>query len=354
MTKSYLIFILCLLCVSLETFAQSTDKSIKIQAKIDGQVVKSEDIQIEIRVNEQKILPQIIGDEFSADSLGWINENKRDIVLLIKYKKYALKFIDLTKGHFQGRWTISIRTASYLDKSDLPNAENVDYAYTIEFMPKNGPGIGISNVKYRRLAASPSAVVANAHRDNTRAKVAAAVALYPREAKAAFKNLRALGAEAIPFILDTIKDNGPISKPLSINKIAQTNPFLISVIANIPDKQADTALIELLSSRDVIIRGKAAAALGIRKSNTAIPSLIELLNDSKVYLVYVVSRHQRGHGTSPTTEVKVLIRDVAVDALEEITGTVLAESDSKRVQAKAWLRWWKKQQKSSQSLITKS
>jgi hypothetical protein len=157
MIKTHLIFMLCLLCFSLETFAQSSEKTIKVQAEIDGNAVKSEDIQIEIRVNERILTPQIIRGGFSADVLGWVNENERNIEVQIKCKRYELKLLDLSKDHFQGRWTISITTAPHLDKRDLPNAENVDYTYMVEFMPINGEGIAISNVKYKNLPVAPSA-----------------------------------------------------------------------------------------------------------------------------------------------------------------------------------------------------
>ena len=39
----------------------------------------------------------------------------------------------------------------------------------------------------------------------------------------------------------------------------------------------------------------------------------------------------------------VLIRDNAVGALESITGIVLKKKGSKDKKARAWLRWWQKQ-----------
>lgn len=213
------------ICFSPETFAQSSEKTIKVQAAIDGKVVKSEDIQIEIRVNERIITPQITKGGFSADVLSWVDKNERDIEVEIKYKRYELKLLDLSKDHFQGRWTISITTAPHLDKRDLPNAENVDYAYMIEFMPINGEGIVLSNVKYKTLSAAPSAQVAinSAQAQDRKVKVLR-FEVDKKEIKSSFKIILYLNDKEI----EPVRDGNSFFVPQEVDNSIVTVRFISS------------------------------------------------------------------------------------------------------------------------------
>jgi hypothetical protein len=78
----------------------------------------------------------------------------------------------------------------------------------------------------------------------------------------------------------------------------------------------------------------AASHLGERRLRDAIPHLINLLHDKEVYKTVVQ--------THPETEEDVLVRDVAIEALEDITGMTLARRGSRDEQVKAWLRWWQR------------
>lgn len=149
MARLYVALMLVFSCVSLETFAQSSDRTVKISAEIDGKVIKNEKLRIEVCMDEKKLMPQIIGDEFSLNFSNWVDVDKQDLVLRIFYKRYVVEFNDLSKDHFQGRWKFSITTAPHLDKTHLPNAENADYAYKIEFMIGNMLGTVRSKVKYK-------------------------------------------------------------------------------------------------------------------------------------------------------------------------------------------------------------
>jgi HEAT repeat protein len=173
-------------------------------------------------------------------------------------------------------------------------------------------------------------VSANTQQDEMKAKVAQAIALYPKDVKAAYEKLRALGVEAIPFIVEVIKDDESVPEPLRIFKKTRTNNFLINVITNTPGEQADAVLIEMLSSKNVLVRGDAALSLGEQKTAAAIPFLLDLLNDSETYAVNIILTHQQSPDAPSSYKVNVLIRDVAVTALQQITGQVLARQANKK------------------------
>jgi HEAT repeat protein len=153
---------------------------------------------------------------------------------------------------------------------------------------------------------------------------------FPKEAEASRKQLLALGTPAIPFLVEIIRagdDLTPIKKA-----------FLIDVIGNIKGQQSDSALISLLTDADPLVRGLAASHIGRQKIKAAIPNLINLLNDKDVYQTVVQ--------TDPAAEQAILVRDVALEALQATTGITLAKRGSKNEQVKVWLRWWQKQRKS--------
>jgi hypothetical protein len=77
--------------------------------------------------------------------------------------------------------------------------------------------------------------------------------------------------------------------------------------------------------------------LGKRKMRRAIPRMVELLNDEGIYITLTNS--------DPYRKKDKPVRDVAIEALQSITGKTLAKGKSQEAQAKAWLNWWRKQQK---------
>lgn len=180
------------------------------------------------------------------------------------------------------------------------------------------------------LAASVCESAADEPQDDLQAKVSQAISRpFPKEAEASRKQLLALGTPAIPFIAEAVRSSEYLTP---IKKV-----FLIDVMAGIKGQQLGPALVSLLVDDDPLVRGQAAAHLGKQRLKAAIPHLINLLNDRGVYKTTVQ--------TDPAAEQAVLVRDVAIEALQSATGIALAQWSSKDEQVRAWLCWWQKQQK---------
>lgn len=163
-------------------------------------------------------------------------------------------------------------------------------------------------------------------------RVTQAVELFPKDPGRARDQLRRLGSPAIPFIVEIICSE---DDQIPVKKVTR-DPFLVDVIAEYADKAADDALVKLLSSKCPNIRGLAAKYIGNRKTESAIPHLVNLLDDKDVYIGYAVTHGQ---------DYEVLVRDIAIEALQKITGKKMARRSSKDAQAQAWVNWWKKQQR---------
>lgn len=114
-----------------------------------------EKLKVELSIDKKPIFPQITGDELSLSLPDSVDEDKPDVALKITYKRYELEFIDLTKNHLKGQWKIFIKTTPKLDLSEVPNAENVDYGYGIEFQSGDSLGTVWSGLKYKTLSATP-------------------------------------------------------------------------------------------------------------------------------------------------------------------------------------------------------
>jgi hypothetical protein len=167
--------------------------------------------------------------------------------------------------------------------------------------------------------------------DDLGAQVMQAVSLFPSAPQAARKQLRELGPSAFPYVLQMIRDDG------GLGTIKKT--FLIDVIARSRTEQSASALIELLTDRDPYVRGLAVSYLGKRKYGAAIPHLVKLLDDKGVFVTRV--------RTDPDREDPVLVRDKAIEALQAITGKAMDARATQDEQAKAWVRWWEKRQRSN-------
>lgn len=177
---------------------------------------------------------------------------------------------------------------------------------------------------------SVSAAASHGPQEDLKTEVQKAIDLpFPKDAEESRKQLRGMGAPAIPYILAVVESDS------KMNPIKKT--FLIDVIATIGDESSMSALMDLLSYNDPHVRGVAATHLGEQKSTAPLPKLIGLLNDKEVYKTVVY--------TDPSSEQPVLVRDVAIDALQAITGRVLARQGTKQQQAQAWARWWRRRQK---------
>jgi hypothetical protein len=168
--------------------------------------------------------------------------------------------------------------------------------------------------------------------DELKAKVDDAIKLiFNKEIPKGMTQLKELGSPAVPYVLDYMSRDGyqrPVIKLL----------LLDNFVSLTRGAEADAALIKLLSDKQPELRGYAANELGKRKVKPAIPHLVERLNDKASTIVI------RQMNDDPNFD--VLVRDLAIGALEAITDMKLAEGKSKEKQAKAWLRWWKKQQES--------
>jgi hypothetical protein len=136
--------------------------------------------------------------------------------------------------------------------------------------------------------------------------------------------LRKLASPSVPFVLDYLRTN---NRPL-------LRIVLLSFVSSVNGKEADDAVLALLNESDPNFRGYAASAVGTRKLKAAIPRLVELLNDREVYM------HVR---VNDGVDYDILIRDNAVESLESLTGMVLEKKGNKDKKARAWLRWWQKQ-----------
>jgi hypothetical protein len=99
--------------------------------------------------------------------------------------------------------------------------------------------------------------------------------------------------------------------------------------------EVEAALIELLKDKQPELRGYAVSELGKRKVSRAIPSIVERLDDKENTVVICTLNN-------PCDD--ILVRDLAIRALEAITGVKPSSSKNKEKQAEAWQRWWKKRQ----------
>lgn len=166
--------------------------------------------------------------------------------------------------------------------------------------------------------------------NNLRSQVSDAVRLFPKDAKTSRNQLISFGDPAVPLIVEIIQSDtnlDPIKKS-----------FLVDVIATLHGEKSSEALISLLADGDPYVRGLVASYVSKRKLQTAIPHLIALLEDKAVYKTVVQ--------TDPSSEEPVLVRDVAIEALQATAGLVLSPGGTKDQQATAWKRWWKRRQSS--------
>jgi hypothetical protein len=143
----------------------------------------------------------------------------------------------------------------------------------------------------------------------------------------AMSQFRDLGEKAIPAVLNLIQSE---EVPIGVRMFA-----LFGFISSIQGESANRALIELLSARIALLRGQSAGELGRRKVKAAIPNLIQLLDDKEICWSKTI--------TDPYREEHTLVRDVAIDALEAITGKKMEKRRNYEERAKAWARWWSQQ-----------
>jgi hypothetical protein len=164
-----------------------------------------------------------------------------------------------------------------------------------------------------------------------RDKVLQAINLpFPDKATNTRSQLTELGPAAAPYIVEVIGSRD------DLHPIRKT--FLIDILAGICGTEVENALFSLLSDKDPYVRGLTTTYLAKRKLKSSIPYLINLLDDQGIYKTI----NQTDAGITRD----ILVKDVAIDALEATTQMVLAPKGSRGQQARAWLRWWRMQGKS--------
>lgn len=164
-----------------------------------------------------------------------------------------------------------------------------------------------------------------------RDKVLQAINLpFPDKATSTRSQLTELGPAAAPYIVEVIESRD------DLHLIRKT--LLIDTLAGMCGTEVEDALFRLLSDKDPYVRGLTTTYLTKRKLKSSIPYLINLLGDQGVYKTI--------NQTDPGITRDILVRDVAIDALEATTKIVLAPKGSRGQQAQAWLRWWRTQEKS--------
>jgi hypothetical protein len=172
---------------------------------------------------------------------------------------------------------------------------------------------------------------------DTESKISEAVALFHNgQIPKAIAQLRIIGDPAVPAALELLRTD--------VGSHGATQFLLSGFIASVDGNRANVALLELLSDSSPYLRGLAASSLGRRKLKSAVPQLINLVNDKEVYLTTHVTHPYRNDREEPSVDIPTLVRDVTIDALRAITGKTLAGNETKDRQAAAWVQWWKKQQ----------
>jgi HEAT repeat protein len=140
------------------------------------------------------------------------------------------------------------------------------------------------------------------------------------------RQLREIGSPAVPCVLDFMSREG---YRLPVMKI-----ILLDFVSQAEGAEVEASLIELLRDKQPELRGYAVFELGKRKVKRAIPILIERLDDKENTIVLCALNN-------PCDD--ILVRDLAIKALESITGVKPTNSKNKEKQVKAWRRWWMKQ-----------
>lgn len=132
----------------LNVFTQSSNNTVNISSVINGKAVKSDKLKLEIDLGNKILSPPIIRGQFALDVDNWPDDVKGNICLKITYKQYVLEFMDLTKDHFRGAWKVVVSKPDS-PSEDIPNPDEVDYVYSIEFYSGNSIGTVRSGIKYK-------------------------------------------------------------------------------------------------------------------------------------------------------------------------------------------------------------
>lgn len=177
------------------------------------------------------------------------------------------------------------------------------------------------------LLACPLTLAAPAgSQDATGKQVETAIALLrSNEIRKGMATLNEIGSPAVPYVLQYLSRDRCCSLVRMI--------LMTGFVSRTKGREADTALIALLSDEQPDLRDYAASELGERKVRRAIPRLISRLDDTADSRVIIDVNDRRPN---------VPVRDSVVAALESITGLTLASGKNKKRQVEAWRAWWQK------------
>jgi hypothetical protein len=162
---------------------------------------------------------------------------------------------------------------------------------------------------------------------NIKQEVDEVLKFLPQNYNSAEKKAKEIGSDSIPYLVDIIFND---SHATVIQRI-HIHPQHIQLIASFKSPIADEALMKLLTHKRAYLRGYATIYLGNRKTKGSIPTIVSLLNDTDVYLT---------ESSSHNPDKYILVRDIAVQALEKITETELLPKKNYELKAKAWLDWF--------------
>lgn len=176
------------------------------------------------------------------------------------------------------------------------------------------------------LFANPQKIAAQ---DEMEKQIDAATHVLLKNRSKGYAEFNKIGAKVIPYLVKIIFDDEVKQTPFQ--KAVRVSFHFVSVIAQFENDEAETALITLLTHPEPHIRGMVALHLAGRKSEKSIPNLVSLLNDENIYVI---------ESSSAEPDKYILVRDVVVQALEEITETKLLPDQDYKAKAKAWAEWW--------------
>ena len=178
------------------------------------------------------------------------------------------------------------------------------------------------------------------HQDDVQSQVSEVIQLLQsRKYKEAEAKLRASGAQAIPLMLQIAREE----------ERSPASSIILHFIVSIESREAESAVIELLSDKSAYLRGFTISCLrsfGARKvQHAALPHLIGLLRDTELWLSGKASRGYYVKPDPTMVEFKYSVRGEAIEALQQITGIKLAAGATEHEQAEAWHQWWHQQQR---------
>jgi hypothetical protein len=166
-------------------------------------------------------------------------------------------------------------------------------------------------------------------RDDTRSKVEAIInnIFAEKTLNNVTQQFREIGPAAVPCVLEYMSRDGYKRPAIRI--------IFLNFVSKSEGVEVEAALMKLLKDTRPELRGYAASELGRRRVFSAIPLLIDRLDDNENTVVICTLNNSCDD---------IPVRVLAMSALESITGVKPSNSKSKEKQAKAWRQWWSTRQ----------